>query len=231
MPAFGFGVSDFVAVGQLAWKLFEACETTSLPTDPIVQVSDASAGRAAPGVFATISRELESLHCVLEEAADTQLAQPLPPRRQVRLKVILDNCISVLGDLQYIVQKYHSLGTDDRKAWDKLRLSNEDIAEIRSRLVFNITCLTAFRRFTLVFRPHHGYGVLTSGPIAISLIPGHSSDTRRRAHKDHGNGSSSSPVLTKSTRPGTRSRLRSPMEAYSVLGATLQPSSMTEDRS
>lgn len=91
--------------------------------------------------------ELESLHCVLEEAADTQLSHPLPPQRQARLKTILDGCTSVLADLQYIVQKYHSLGTDEKSSWDRLRLGGEDIAEIRSRLVFNITLLTAFRRF------------------------------------------------------------------------------------
>lgn len=109
--------------------------------------TDTPPGKAAPGVFGTISRELESLHCVLEEAADTQLSHPLPPRRQARLKTILDGCISVLADLQYIVQKYQSLGTDEKSSWDRLRLGGEDITEIRSRLVFNITLLTAFRRF------------------------------------------------------------------------------------
>lgn len=109
--------------------------------------ADRLPGKAAPGVFGTISKELESLHCVLEEAADTQLSHPLPPRRQARLKTILDGCISVLADLQYIVQKYQSLGTDEKSSWDRLRLGGEDIGEIRSRLVFNITLLTAFRRF------------------------------------------------------------------------------------
>ena len=109
--------------------------------------SDRLSGEAAPGVFGTLSRELESLHCVLEEAADTHLSHPLSPRRQARLKTILDGCNRVLADLQYIVQKYQSLGTDDKSCWDRLRLGGEDIAEIRSRLVLNITLLTAFRRF------------------------------------------------------------------------------------
>lgn len=118
-------------------------------TLPLRSYTDRFPGKAAPGVFGTISRELESLHCVLEEAGDTQLSHPLPPRRQARLKTILDGCISVLADLQYIIQKYQSLGTDDKSAWDRLRLGGEDIAEIRSRLVLNITLLTAFRRFAL----------------------------------------------------------------------------------
>lgn len=62
----------------------------------------------------------------------------------------MEGCISVLGDLQFIVQRYKSLGTDDKSSWDRLRLGGEDISEIRSRLSLNITLLTAFRRF--VFR-------------------------------------------------------------------------------
>ena len=104
-------------------------------------------GKDAPEVFGNISRELESLHCVLGEAAESQLSHPLPPRREARLKTILDGCVSVLADLQFIVQRYQSLGTDDQKLWDRLRLGGEDIAEIRSRLVLNIMLLTAFRRF------------------------------------------------------------------------------------
>ena len=103
-------------------------------------------GRAAPEVFGNISRELESLHCVLGEAADSRLFHTLPPRRKARLNTILDGCVSVLADLQFIVQKYQSLGTDDISSWDRLRLGGEDIAEIRSRLGLNIMLLTAFRR-------------------------------------------------------------------------------------
>ena len=145
MPVpFGFGISDFVAVGQLAWRIYLSCTTTLSRLDPY---TDRLPGSAAPGVFENISGELKSLHCVLEEAAEAQLSHPLSPRREARLKTILDGCIRVLADLQYIVQKYQSLGTDEKRAWDRLRLGGEDLAEIRGRLVFNITLLTAFRRF------------------------------------------------------------------------------------
>ena len=109
-------------------------------------------GKAAPEVFGNLSRELESLHCVLGEAADSQLSHPLPPRREARLQTILDGCVCVLADLQFIVQRYQSLGTDDKSSWDRLRLGGEDIAEIRGRLIFNITLLTAFRRFVFLLR-------------------------------------------------------------------------------
>lgn len=145
MPVpFGFGVSDFVAVGQLAWKIYQSCMHKDPPYNlPINRLS----GQQAPEVFRTISETVQSLHCVLEEAADTQISQPLPHRKQARLETILKGCISVLADLQYIVQKYHSLGTEEKKSWDRFRLGNEDIAEIRERLRDNVLLLTAFRRY------------------------------------------------------------------------------------
>lgn len=103
--------------------------------------------KAAPGVFKTISMELESLVCVLDEAADCQLSHPLTPQRAARLCTILAGFSSVLHDLQFVVEKYQCLGTSDRSVWDQLKFGNEDIAEIRSRLVMNMSFLTTFRRF------------------------------------------------------------------------------------
>ncbi len=103
--------------------------------------------KAAPGVFETISMELDSLVCVLDEAADSQLSHPLTPQRESRLRTILAGFSSVLQELQDVVQKYQNLGTDEKSAWDRLKFGNEDIAEIRSRLVMNMAFLTTFRRF------------------------------------------------------------------------------------
>ncbi|KAK0509611.1 hypothetical protein JMJ35_008005 [Cladonia borealis] len=131
MPVpFGFGISDFVAVGQLAWRVYLSY-------------------KAAPGVFEKISMELESLVCVLDEAAETQLSHPLTPQREARLNTILAGFNSVLHDLQYVVQQYQTLGTNDRNAWDQLKFGNEDIAEIRSRLIMNMTFLTTFRSIVI----------------------------------------------------------------------------------
>ena len=103
--------------------------------------------QAAPKEFETISTELQQLICVLDEAAETQLSHPLTPRREARLNTILAGFSSVLHDLQYVVGKYESLGTHNRSAWDQLKFGNEDISEIRSRLVMQMQFLTTFRRF------------------------------------------------------------------------------------
>lgn len=116
-------------------------------TSLLAMKTDRLPDKAAPGVFGKISMELESLVCVLDEAAETQLSHPLTPQREARLNTIMAGFDSVLHDLQYVVQQYQSLGTTDRNAWDQLRFGNEDIAEIRSRLIMNMSLLTTFRRF------------------------------------------------------------------------------------
>lgn len=126
MPVpFGFGVGDFVAVGTLAWNVFKSC-------------------KAAPESFGNISVEVLSLHAVLKEGEETLFVRPLPPARAERLSVIKDGCDKVLVDLQSLVQKYQSLGTQSKRTWDRMKWGNEGIAEIRARLTSNATMLTAF---------------------------------------------------------------------------------------
>ena len=125
---YGFGVGDFVAVGTLAWNVYKSC-------------------RAAPGSFSNISIEVLSLHAVLKEADETIFKSPLSPESQVRLKTIGDGCQCVLGDLEALVDKYESLGTQSKRTWDRMRWGAEDIVEIRSRLISNATMLTAFIRW------------------------------------------------------------------------------------
>ena len=128
MPVpYGFGVGDFVAVGTIAWNVYKSC-------------------RAAPGSFSNISNEVLSLHAVLKEADETIFRSPLSPESQARLKTIGDGCQCVLGDLQALVDKYESLGTQTKRTWDRMKWGQEDINEIRTRLISNATMLTGFIR-------------------------------------------------------------------------------------
>lgn len=81
---------------------------------------------------------------MLKEAEETLFTRPIPLARAERLKVIKDGCDKVLVDLQSLVEKYESLGTQSKRTWDRMGWGNEDIAEIRARLTSNITVLTAF---------------------------------------------------------------------------------------
>ena len=94
--------------------------------------------------FGNISLEVLSLHAVLKECEETLFDRPLQPTRAERLIVIKDGCDKVLVDLQSLVDKYESLGTQSKRTWDRMKWGNEDIGEIRGRLISNTTMLNAF---------------------------------------------------------------------------------------
>ncbi len=81
---------------------------------------------------------------MLKEGEETLFVSPLSPERAERLKVIKEGCDKVLVDLQRLVEKYESLGTQTKRTWDRMKWGKEDIAEIRTRLISNIAILTAF---------------------------------------------------------------------------------------
>ena len=81
---------------------------------------------------------------MLKESEETLFSQPLPPERAERLKVVKEGCDKVLVDLQSLVSKYESLGTQSKRTWDRMGWGNEDIADIRARLTSNISILAAF---------------------------------------------------------------------------------------
>jgi hypothetical protein len=125
---FGYSVGDFIAVGTLAWKIYKSC-------------------RAAPESFGNIHLEVLSLHAMLKEAEETVFVHPLSPTQQERLKVVGDGCYSVLEDLQALIQRYESLGTQSKRTWDRIRWGAEPVAELRARLTVHIGLLnTAYIR-------------------------------------------------------------------------------------
>jgi hypothetical protein len=125
--SFGFGIGDFIVLGQLAWKVYKSCKD-------------------APESFKNISQEVLSLHAVLREVEENLSAQTLPVTRQANLETIGDGCRNVLEDLQSLVDKYENLGTQSKRTWDRMKWGYEDIAELRSRLTSNTVLLIAFIR-------------------------------------------------------------------------------------
>jgi len=109
--SFGYSVGDFIAIGNLSWKVYKSC-------------------KGAPGSFKDISSEVLSLHVVLKEAEETVFAHPLSTTKQERLKAVGDGCYQVLTDLDALLEKYQSLGTQNKRTWDpsRMRWGAEDIA-------------------------------------------------------------------------------------------------------
>ncbi|KAK0107245.1 hypothetical protein ONS95_003946 [Cadophora gregata] len=123
--SFGFGIGDFIAVGKLAWSVYKSCKD-------------------APESFNNISVEVLSLHAVLKEVEEAVADEPLTESKQHSLATISNGCQSVLQDLQALIVKYDSLGSQSRRTWDRMRWGANDISELRARLTSNIMLLTTF---------------------------------------------------------------------------------------
>jgi hypothetical protein len=121
--SFGYGVGDVIAVATLAWNVYKLCKDS-------------------PGVYKTISSEALSLHVVLKETDDL-IAQETA-HDAASLTQISMGCKEVLQDLQALLEKYNSLGTQAQRTWDRMQFGMEDIATIRSRLIAHTGMLTAF---------------------------------------------------------------------------------------
>ena len=126
--SFGFGVGDFVQLGQLAWTVYKAC-------------------KEAPESFGNISQEVLSLHAVLREVDESIASHDLTQTQKIGLKTVGGGCHSVLTDLETLVSKYESLGTQSKRTWDRMGWGFEGIADLRSRLTSNTVLLTAFMRW------------------------------------------------------------------------------------
>jgi hypothetical protein len=125
--SFGFGVGDFLAVGQLVLTLYNACE-------------------GAPEEFQALRRDLSSIHIVLS-GLESQAKDPNSPLRLkcgdrkpewVELK---QNLESTLVELQKIVDKYNNMG---KNAWLRVRLGLQDLNNLRGKLALHLNAINTF---------------------------------------------------------------------------------------
>jgi hypothetical protein len=124
--SFGYGVGDVIAVTTLAWNIYKMC-------------------KESPGVYKTISSETLSLHVVLRETDELIVEETArDAEAATRLNQISMGCKEVLDDLQGLLDKYNSLGTQAQRTWDRMEFGMEDIATIRSRLISHAGMLTAY---------------------------------------------------------------------------------------
>ncbi|KAN0101440.1 hypothetical protein V8E51_011950 [Hyaloscypha variabilis] len=128
--SFGYSVGDFVAIGQLAWTVYKSC-------------------KGAPGEFQELARELSSLHTILHELEDdaktpTSLLNRRGAERKPELEVLLANLSTTLNQVDDIVKRYHSLGRDQKKTWDRVKFATKDLADLRSKLQLHITGINLF---------------------------------------------------------------------------------------
>jgi len=125
--SFGFSVGDFVAVGQVVLRLYNACQN-------------------APKEFQEISGELSSIHTVLfglsEQAKDpTSLLLQRGGDRGLEWTRIRENLETTLAELQDLVKRYETMG---RNAWRRARLGMENLTALRSKFGFHLAVINTF---------------------------------------------------------------------------------------
>lgn len=131
--SFGFGVGDFLAVGQLVLTLYNACN-------------------GAPGELSELQKDLSSLHILLSglsvQAQDPNslLLRKGGTKRPAWLQ-IRENLESTLKELNDLVKRYESM---DRKAWMRVQLGLKNLTDLRGKLAFHLQAMnTLFGGITL----------------------------------------------------------------------------------
>lgn len=129
--SFGYSVGDFVTIIQLTYKVYKSC-------------------KSAPAEFVDLSHQLSSLHIILHELSDeaslpTSLLNRRGIGRKPELELLLGNLSDDLGRIEDISERYHSLGREQKKVWDRVRFASEDLATLRAKLMFHVTAINSFQ--------------------------------------------------------------------------------------
>lgn len=126
--SFGYSVGDVLLVIELARKTYTNC-------------------LRAPREFCEAGQAVKSLYIVLK-ALEDEVNDPRSPllrheQRQNDFVDITASCLSVLAELDKIVVKYSSLGTNDVKLRHRLGFPNEEITQLRGKLGFYTSTLSS----------------------------------------------------------------------------------------
>ena len=82
----------------------------------------------------------------LEDEADSPISalSRSDERKKHELKEILNNCRNSLAQLEGLLTKFKSLGTQRKRKWDKIRLSAEGLDDARSKVSFHTSAINLF---------------------------------------------------------------------------------------
>ena len=130
----GYSVGDFIAISQLAIKVYTAYKD-------------------APDIYGNISDEVAGLQILIDKAEQHFKSATISSNDHRNGQKILKGCQSVLEDLNSLIEKYKSLAsTNKRLVFKRVKLGMEDIATLRARLISNTTLLSSFiRRFDIFY--------------------------------------------------------------------------------
>ncbi|KAI9792107.1 MAG: hypothetical protein M1816_003089 [Peltula sp. TS41687] len=127
--SFGFSISDVLTLVQLTSRTYNGWKN-------------------ACGEYTQITRELATLDMILVRVeAEAKAPTSLLTRDAEDLRhwdQLSNDCRSAVAELDKILQKYKSLGTSHRRNWDRIRMGNKNLDELRRRLAASTTAISAF---------------------------------------------------------------------------------------
>ena len=128
----GYSVGDFIAISQLAIKVYTAYKD-------------------APDIYGNISDEVAGLQVLVDRVERHFQSTTISSNDRRNGQKVLKGCQSVLEDLNSLVEKYKRLAsTNKRLVFKRVKLGMEDIATLRARLTSNATLLSSFiQRFDI----------------------------------------------------------------------------------
>jgi hypothetical protein len=95
---------------------------------------------------------VRSLSIILQDVEVVQSELDLTTQQKTELREIVDNCLNVLLKLEQTLDKYGELkpgstriGSKVKRVWKRLSWEPEDINELRSRIVSNVTLLNTYQ--------------------------------------------------------------------------------------
>lgn len=122
--SFGVGIGDFVTISQITLSIYQ-------------QLQD------APQEFQSLSTELGNLRNVVDSVAEAVARNEIDPNQRDRLVQMQNGCFDVLKEMEGLISRYRSLGTNRVQKWRWIGLGSRRVPGIRQRLNSNIGLLTS----------------------------------------------------------------------------------------
>jgi hypothetical protein len=127
--SFGCSLSDIVTLVQLTTGAY-------------------SNWKNACGEYNEITSVLNSLNVILERLR-TEVTTPNSPLQRGSVNyqdqvTLLGNSATIVAQLNDVIVKFQHLGQSRRSNWDRLRLANRNLGEMRSKLISHTSLLSAF---------------------------------------------------------------------------------------
>ena len=129
---FGWGIGDILTLSRLAVQVYTAY-------------------RDAPDELRNISDEVKSLQIIIDRAKRHFQGTTLSSNNRQEGREVLKGCQNILEDLNRLIEEYNGLAgchglapASASQALKRVKLSKEDIATLRSRLISNTGLLSAF---------------------------------------------------------------------------------------